>query len=126
MKELNSGPVIVVNVSPDDDVMLDQGMESFPSPAEILWSWVNPFKRAIRVPTIMTIMVRVAVVNSLFRKEVAMRQADFVVDVPVHAYGLLDFQALDEMVDAGYQHARDRIQAWSETGLLADKLGLHP
>jgi predicted acylesterase/phospholipase RssA len=126
MRELNSGPVIVVNVSPDSDVMLDEDLDGFPSPVEILWSWVNPFKRAIRVPTIMTIMVRVAVVNSLFRKEVAMRQADFLVDVPVDAYGLLDFQALDEMVDAGYEHARERIRAWSEAGLLADRLGVHP
>jgi predicted acylesterase/phospholipase RssA len=125
MKELNSGPLIVVNVSPDSDVMLDEDLEGFPSPAEILWSWVNPFKRASRVPTIMTIMVRVAVVNSLFRKEVAMQQADFLVDVPVHAYGLLDFEALDEMVDVGYRHAREKIGSWAESGLLAEKLGVH-
>jgi predicted acylesterase/phospholipase RssA len=126
MRELNSGPMIVVNVSPDSDVMLDQGMEGFPSPAEILWSWVNPFKKAIRVPTIMAIMVRVAVVNSLFRKEVAMKQADCLIDVPVDAYGLLDFEALDEMVDVGYHHARDRIEAWGEAGLLTDRLGIQP
>ena len=55
-----------------------------------------------------------------------MRQADFLVDVPVHAYGLLDFEALDEMVDVGYRHAREKIGSWAESGLLAKKLGVHP
>jgi predicted acylesterase/phospholipase RssA len=126
MKEMSGGPVIVVNVSPDNDVMLGEDLDRFPSPAEILWSWVNPFKKAIRVPTIMTVMSRVAVVNSLFRKETAMKQADFLVDVPVDEYGLLDFEALDEMADAGYRHARERIQAWAESGLLTQKLGVRP
>ena len=124
MKELCGGPVIVVNVNPDSDVMLDEDLEGFPSPAEILWSWVNPFKKAIRVPTIMAIMVRVAVVNSLFRKEAAMRQADFLVDVPVDHYGLLDFDAVDEMADTGYRHARAQIGSWADAGLLAEKLGV--
>jgi hypothetical protein len=30
------------------------------------------------------------------------------------------------MVDAGYQHARDRIEAWGEAGLLTDRLGIQP
>jgi predicted acylesterase/phospholipase RssA len=126
MKELCGGPVIVVNVSPDNDVMLGEDLEGFPSPAEILWSWVNPFKKAIRVPTIMTVMMRVAVVNSLFRKEIAKQQADFLVDVPVDAYGLLDFDALDEMVEIGYRHARGEVQAWSQAGHLEGKLGVCP
>jgi predicted acylesterase/phospholipase RssA len=126
MKELCGGPVIVVNVSPDSDVMLDEGLEGFPSPAAILWSWINPFKKAIRVPTIMTVMVRVAIVNSLYRKEIAMKQADFLVDVPVDEYGLLQFDALDEMVETGYSYACDRIEEWANAGLLAEKLGVRP
>jgi predicted acylesterase/phospholipase RssA len=122
MKRLCGGPVVVVNVSPDKDVMLGEGLERIPSPAEILWSWINPFKRAVRIPTIMTVMGRVAVVNSLFRKNIAIRLADFLVDVPVDDYGLLQFDALDEMVEVGYHHALDRIQAWAETGLLAERL----
>jgi predicted acylesterase/phospholipase RssA len=125
MKGLCGGPVIVVNVSPDNDVTLDEDLEDFPSPFEILWSWVNPFKKAIRVPTIMTVMMRVVVVNSLFRKEVAKEQADFLVDVPVDAYGLLDFDALDEMMAIGYRHTRDLLESWTAEGLLSEKLGVH-
>jgi predicted acylesterase/phospholipase RssA len=123
MKELCGGPVIVVNVSPDSDVMLEQDLQGFPSPAEIVWSWVNPFKKAIRVPTIMTVMNRVVVVNSLFRKEVAMRQADFLVDVPVDMYGLLDFDAMDEMLEVGYRHTVGLLESWESDGVLSEKLG---
>jgi predicted acylesterase/phospholipase RssA len=124
MKRLCGGPVIVVNVSPDSDVMLEEDLEEIPSTWEILWSWLNPFKRAIRIPTIMTLMVRVAVVNSLFRKEVAKEQADFLLDVPVEEYDLMDFEALDELVDIGYRYATEQIRAWGEAGTLDETLGI--
>ena len=124
MKQLCGGPVIVVNVSPDKDVMLDEDLDEIPSPLGILWSWLNPFVKAIRIPTIMTLMVRVAVVNSLFRKGVAREQADFLLDVPVEEYELLDFDALNELIGIGYRYATDRIKAWKETGTLEEKLGI--
>jgi predicted acylesterase/phospholipase RssA len=125
MKRLCGGPVIVVNVSPDSDVMLEEDLEEIPSTLEVLWSWLNPFKKAIRVPTIMTLMVRVAVINSLFRKEIAKEQADFLLDVPVGEYDLLDFEALDELADIGYRYATEQINAWREAGTLAETLGIH-
>jgi predicted acylesterase/phospholipase RssA/CRP-like cAMP-binding protein len=124
MKEKCGGPVIVVNVSPDKDVMLDEDLDEIPSPREILWSWINPFKKAIQVPTIMTLMVRVVVVNSLFRKEIAKEQADFLLDVPVDEYELMDFDAHDELIEIGYRCATDQIRVWKETNKLPDKLGI--
>jgi predicted acylesterase/phospholipase RssA/CRP-like cAMP-binding protein len=124
MKRLCGGPVIVVNVSPDRDVMLEQDLEEIPSTSKVLWSWLNPFKKAIRIPTIMTLMVRVAVVNSLFRKDIAKEQADFLLDVPVEEYDLLDFEALDELVDIGYRYAAEQIEVWREAGRLAETLDI--
>jgi len=125
MKQLCGGPVIAVNVSPDSDVMLEEDLEEIPSTLEILWSWLNPFEKALRVPTIMTLMVRVVVINSLFRKEIAKEQADFLLDVPVEEYDLLDFEALDELVDIGYRYASEQINAWKDAGTLVETLGIH-
>jgi len=125
MKQLCGGPVIVVNVSPDSDVMLEEDLEEIPSTLEILWSWLNPFKRAIRIPTIMTLMVRVAVINSLFRKEIAREQADFLLDVPVEEYDLLDFEALDELIDIGYHCAIEHIKAWRDADMLTETPRIH-
>jgi hypothetical protein len=38
---------------------------------------------------------------------------------------LLDFEALDELVDIGYRYATEQINAWAEAGLLAETLGIH-
>jgi len=105
------GKVIVVNVSPE--VEAGFAIERVPSPWEVLWSWVNPLRSALVVPTIVHVMMRTATLASAERARSVAADADLYLCPPISAYGLLDFHRLREIVDTGYRYAGDRLKEWA-------------
>lgn len=124
MKELNPGPAIVVNISPDVDLVLPDDQERFPSPWKMLRKWLNPFAATLRIPTIVSILGRVVLINSVARKKQTMAMADFFLEPPVAGFGMLESAALDDIIAIGYQYAKGEIAGWLQDPALAAKLPL--
>ena len=109
MKETCDGFVIMVNVSPDEDLRIADEHKICPSNMEILWSFINPLKKKIVFPRIHDIMMRTITVGSARELTRTSKAADFSFRPPVDHFGLLEFDAIDEIVDVGYRYAKERI-----------------
>jgi predicted acylesterase/phospholipase RssA len=81
-----------------------------PSASRILWSWLQ--RNSTRVPTIGEVLFRATTVSSVKRRPEARRLAALVLSPPVERFGLLEFAAFDEIVEAGYHYAMDAIARW--------------
>ena len=112
MKDLTRGPVILVDVSPDDD--LNVAHTEMPSASKILWSWILPHRQSIKVPTIAQMIVRTAVISSVKRREEAKREAILFLKPPVREFGLLEFTSFDKIVDAGYRYTVEELRNWTD------------
>jgi len=114
MKNLYGGVVIVVNVNPKEDLAFDGSFEQLPSPWEIIWSRINPYKKRIHVPTILNVMMRSSMLSSIHQTNTAATDADYYLEPPVGKYGVLELTAIDEIVEVGYQYAKEKIGEWKK------------
>jgi predicted acylesterase/phospholipase RssA len=114
MKTLCGGKVIAVNVSPsrDKDFTIDDTFKGIPSPSRILWSRLNPLKESINFPNIIDVMIRTTMLSSVHKANWVQAEADLYLRPPVDHFGLIEYEAIDEIVQAGYEHAQEKIQEW--------------
>lgn len=122
MKELNDGPIITVNASPDQPLVLEKELNQSPSAWEMLSSWLNPFKKSLQMPTITTLMSRVVTVNQSYKIQQIEKTAEFYLKLPVEEFGMLDFTAIDQLAEMGYDYTRQQILRWKQNKELAQKL----
>jgi predicted acylesterase/phospholipase RssA len=107
MKSLSDGgPVLAVNLRGE-----------FPLRAEdlprhgVLSGWkiygrrLNPLAEALSLPGIIDVMLRTTEVGSVLSSKTMEQRADVVFHPQVDDVGLLDFSAMDRLIDAGYRHA---------------------
>lgn len=109
MKEVCGGNIIMVNVSPEEDLMISEQFKKTPSDMEVLWSHVNPFKAKIAFPRIQDIMMRTIMVGSERMKNHTSKSADYIFSPDLDRFGLLEFDAIDAIVETGYSYAKERI-----------------
>jgi NTE family protein/lysophospholipid hydrolase len=109
MKEICGGVVIMVNVSPEEDLQVSDRYTVTPSDMEVLWSKINPFRDPVLFPRIHDIMMRTILVGSARMKAIASKAADYDFSPNLDRYGLLEFDSIDDIIDAGYRYAQERI-----------------
>jgi NTE family protein len=64
------------------------------------------------VPSILSLMMKSSLVASAAHSRAMRKQADLLLTPSVGRFGLLDMKDFDQIVDVGYQHARERLAAW--------------
>ena len=113
---VDTGPVIAV------DLGFTKRQETPYAYGESLSGWkvfrhrVNPFAEKIDVPSIVGIMMRANALGSINATAEQISYADLLLQPPVSDYGLFDFDAFDEVVQAGYDYALDPIRQWLADG----------
>jgi predicted acylesterase/phospholipase RssA len=117
VRELGCGELIASRVS----VEADQSFlyERVPTVREILRRYVTPWRAPIRYPSLVEVALRAAMLASINRENAVSRDADFLFQPPLERFGMMEFTALDAIVDAGYRHAMTRITDWQRSGRLA-------
>jgi len=113
MRDRPVGKVIAVDLSVQKEYTLDYS--EVPSAFRVLRSWL-PFTGKIRVPNIITLMLKATEVASLVHARNVSAQADLVLKPPVGRFGILETTAFDAIVAVGYEHAKQRIAEWSSPG----------
>ncbi len=79
----------------------------FPSPWRTLWNRIFfRRQRAARVPSVLDILMRTAVIGSEHRVKQVKRDAGLCLAPPVTHYGMLQFDALRDIAEAGYNYSR--------------------
>ncbi len=110
MQELCGGFVIAVNVSSEKNLTVDY--EVFPSPWKFLWDRLVSFQKPAYVPNIFDLLMRTTMVSSIHKTNAAKEDADLYLQPPVDQFKLLDFKALDEIVEVGYKYAKKELEGW--------------
>jgi predicted acylesterase/phospholipase RssA len=111
MRKRCNGAVIAVDVSPEEDVSI--GEAQFPSPWALLLSKARRNHR--HIPSINDILMRTLMLGSASRTHQVMREVDLYVRPPIDRFGMLEFESMRKISDAGYTHARKVLPAWLET-----------
>ncbi len=116
------GTVFAFDVSGSGDKPSNRppAYESYLSGWRVLWNRINPFAAPLAVPSLPSVMMRMALISKSQSERNALRLADFYVRLSPGDYGLLDFQALDDIVARGYRSAQESLAAWSHNKQFQD------
>ena len=77
---------------------------------QILWLKLNPFSSMPKIPSQADIQLRLAYVSCVRQLE-EVRTASYCdyIRPPIDKYGILQFEAFEEIRDVGYHHGKVRI-----------------
>lgn len=104
------GPVIAVNVSPEEEVGIGAG--GFPSPWKIFGSRVLPFTAKIPVPGMLDILMRTTMLASANRTTQVKNNVDLYLRPPIDGFGMLEFEKMSELVEVGYHYTLKAAAGW--------------
>lgn len=104
-EKCGGGPVIAVNVSPEEDVGMSH--EEFPSQWSLFWNRFLPGQTRILVPGILDILMRTTLLASSSRTLQVQRAADLYLRPPIDKFGTLDFEKMDELAAIGYSYTME-------------------
>lgn len=115
MRNRSVGKVIAVDLSVGKEYQFDYA--EIPGPLRILLSRM-PFTRKLHVPGIVTLMMKATVMASAVHSKTVRSDATLLLNPPVGGFGLLATGDFEEIVEVGYQHAREKLKSWPphETG----------
>ena len=112
MRSSYAGIVIGSDVAPVKDLEFDPSMKEFPTLWSVLRQRLNPSNEPPRVPNILQILFRTSVLSAIHHQRVTQGDADVILRPPTDEYGIMQFEAIDEIVDAGYRYASEAIKEW--------------
>lgn len=105
MRQIARGPVIGVDVSRDDPMLVPTYVKESPSPLRYLLSLLNPFKRGSLFPNIYRILLRTAAVTGTRREMQARDLADLYIEPSVGGFAIGDYHRLGALMKLGYEAA---------------------
>jgi predicted acylesterase/phospholipase RssA len=108
------GPVVAIDVSPEEDLRSDLDLLGAVSGWQVLWQRLNPFARPLEVPYIPSVLMRSVVVGSLVRERErrASGLAGLYVKMPVAGFRLLEFGAIEAIAECGYRASAEPVRKW--------------
>jgi predicted acylesterase/phospholipase RssA/CRP-like cAMP-binding protein len=114
MASLCGGPVVAIDVSPEEDLRSELDLLGAISGWQVLWHHINPFARRLDVPWISSVLMRSVVVASLVRERErqASELAGLYIKMPVDDWGLLEFSAVEAIAAQGYRACAGRVLEW--------------
>lgn len=99
------GVVIVVEVSPNLDLRVK--VDDLPSPWKLLMQKLIPFKKKLKIPSIVDIMLSTVLTGSFIAANSVKLDADLSLTPPLSEFGFLDFKKMAKIADKGYQYTKD-------------------
>lgn len=117
VKQRSGGTLFGVKVAPNDDLLAPDG--GFPSAWKVLWHRVIPGLPRLVTPRLGDILVRTMTVGSAERMVDATRSVDVLVEPDVAKIGMLQFKAIDSLIELGYAAGMKALRAWEARALRA-------
>ncbi len=110
VRQRSGGTQFGVKVAPDDDLLAPAG--GFPSAWKVLWHRVIPGLPRLVTPRLGDILVRTMTVGSAERMADATRSVDVLIEPEVSKIGMLQFKAIDSLIELGYAAGIAALRAW--------------
>ncbi len=121
LRSLGCGTVVAAEVTVETDAAFS--VDRVPTPWEALRGRFRR-SRPVAFPTIGDLAMRAAMLHSTNRMREALETADLSLHPPVDDYRLMDFEALDQLVGIGTDHARERVSEWCADATIAARLSV--
>jgi NTE family protein len=112
MRAQHRGLVVGVDVGSDSTFSAD--IEEIDLPP--LWKLLGWFRRHRERPTILQILIRAGMINTNAATAAGRALTDLLLQPPLASVDLLHWKAFARAVDAGYRHARERLDALDAEG----------
>lgn len=111
MRQQGCGIVVASEVSIEEDEHFSA--DRVPTGWEVLR---GRFRKATapKFPGIMEMAMRASLLHSTSRERESLESADFCLRPPIEAFGLMEFERMDDIAAAGYEYARKAIADWAE------------
>lgn len=110
MQKKPVGTIIAVDLSLQREYQVDY--DTLPSPWAVLRGLYLPFSRRQRVPVLSTILLKCMELGTMAKVRELGKQADLLLKPPVREFSLTDVKSFDQIVEAGYRHAKEELGAW--------------
>jgi predicted acylesterase/phospholipase RssA len=107
MRKRSCQKVVVIDVGSETTFAFQ--LAEFPSPWQFLWAHILPFRSRVEAPNIAAVLMRTTEVSSKQKTTEVKRDADLCLRPPIDKYGVLDFESIDQIVEAGYQYAQTQL-----------------
>jgi predicted acylesterase/phospholipase RssA len=106
--------VIAVDVEPKRDLIVNTEFATDISGWALLMNRLNPFKKTVRVPSILNVLFRSATLASVYSSKRLLEQdpPDLYIQLTVGAWGTLAFDAVDDIAARGYEVSFPILQTW--------------
>ncbi|MBD3300769.1 MAG: cyclic nucleotide-binding domain-containing protein [Candidatus Moranbacteria bacterium] len=119
MKLKSRGYVIGINVTGRENLKVD--FKKSPTPWSFLWNRISPFQKNINFPNIVDIISNSMALRSLNKENQLIKQADIYLKPPVKQYGILEFEAIDDIIKLGYEYTKKIIKKGAFDFLMPKK-----
>jgi predicted acylesterase/phospholipase RssA/CRP-like cAMP-binding protein len=83
----------------------------------------KPASKRIHFPGILSILMRIIELSSASRKSETSKMADLYLSPPVEQFGITDFHRANEMAEASYRYASEKIADWLASSPVPDAVG---
>ena len=112
MRGMGHGTVIASAVSCDESSAFT--CDRVPTTWEAVRARIGRSRAAVKFPTLLQVVVRASLLHSTSSERASITEADLSVCPPLQDFSLLEFERIDEIVDAGYRAAVGSIAHWPE------------
>lgn len=102
--------VIAVDVSGKMDLTVNY--DNLPSPWKVLQHRLLPFKTNIKIPSILDVLMASMLLSSIQKANMVQEDADLYLHPPVDEFGLLETKAYKELIQIGYEYAKEKLKNW--------------
>ncbi len=110
MRDLGEGPVIAVDVSAKLDLRADPSYTDSPNPWQLLRSRFRRAAASRPFPNILRLIHRSALLASDVYAKQAKGEVELYLDLPMDGFDMFNMEALDDLVEIGYQFTRETLE----------------
>lgn len=110
-----SNTVIGVHISPYKERKRQYDYDTSLSGWRILWSRLNPFRKALRTPSLMQTLTLASLVNGIRTSKLQEQMVDVMITPDVGRFSFSDYDKWRPLAEAGYESALAPLEAWKAT-----------
>jgi hypothetical protein len=114
MAAQHRGIIVAVDVIPETDLVARGELPNHLSGWRVAWRYMNPFKEAIGMPNILSILLRSVTTasHSLSKGKQTLDRSALYLRPPVGRWNILDFDEAGPIADQGYRWSIGRLREW--------------
>ncbi len=116
MRDLyGTGVLVAVSVSEPVEAHVETSVGPVFSGWDVLWRKLVPWAPTITAPSLAATIMRTGSLSGAYNLDASMRLADLAITPPVGRFGVLDFGAYQQIIDAGYEVACRQLEEWQRS-----------